>query len=147
MDTNRSKNEAAEKLLAGYNCAQAVLYSACDRLRFDKDTALKLACGFGAGMAREEEVCGAVSGAILAIGLRHGRGENEDRAKTEETYARTREFIEAFKARHGTLICRELIRCDLRTAEGQRFFKENDLIHHTCAACVQTAQELVEKAL
>jgi len=147
MDTNRSKNEAAEKLLAGYNCAQAVLYTTCDRLKLDKNTALKLACGFGAGMAREEEVCGAVSGAIMAIGLKYGRGENEDRAKTEETYAKTREFIKAFKERHSTIICRDLIRCDLRTPEGQRYYKENDLIHHTCAWCVQTAQELVEKAV
>ena len=56
---------ARQKFLAGYNCAQAVLFSFCDDLGFDKDTALRLACGFGAGMARKQEVCGAVAGGIL----------------------------------------------------------------------------------
>jgi len=83
----------------------------------------------------------------MAIGLKYGRGEGEDRTKTEETYAKTREFIKGFKAKHGTLICRELIRCDLRTPEGQQYYKANDLIHHTCAWCVQTAQGLLEKQL
>jgi C_GCAxxG_C_C family probable redox protein len=62
--------KAVEKFLSGYNCAQSVLYSFCDDLRFDGDAALRLACGFGAGMGRKQEVCGAVSGGIIAIGLR-----------------------------------------------------------------------------
>ena len=66
---------AVEKFLAGYNCAQAVLFSFCDDLVFDKNTALKLACGFGAGMGRRQEVCGAIIGGIIALGLKHGRGE------------------------------------------------------------------------
>src|ERR1035441_4030849 len=61
---------AVEKFLAGYNCAQAVLYSFCDDLGFGKDTALRLACGFGAGMARKQEVCGAITGGIIALGLK-----------------------------------------------------------------------------
>lgn len=70
---------ALQKSLAGYNCAQAVLFSFCDDLGFDQDTALRLACGFGAGMARKQEVCGAVAGGILAIGFKHGRGEGQGR--------------------------------------------------------------------
>ena len=58
---------AVEKLLANYSCAQSVLYSFCDDLHFDKDTALRMACGFGSGMARKQEVCGAISGGILTI--------------------------------------------------------------------------------
>ena len=83
----KTRNDIAlEKFLAGYNCAQAVLFSFCDDLGFDKDAALRLACGFGAGMARKQEVCGAVTGGILAIGLKHGRGEGQNRTPTEATY-------------------------------------------------------------
>jgi putative acetyltransferase len=133
---------ATAKFLAGYNCAQAVLHAHSDRLQVDPSLALRLATGFGAGMGREGEICGAVSGAILAISLRHGRGEGDDKARTEETYTRTRELLARFKERHGSVLCRDLIHCDLRTADGQRYFKENDLLHKTCVGCVQTATEL-----
>jgi len=62
------KTEAAtSKFLEGFNCAQSVLFSFCDDLQLDKNSALKLSCGFGGGMGRKEEVCGAVSGGIMAI--------------------------------------------------------------------------------
>jgi len=139
---------ALERFLAGYNCAQAVLFSFCDDLAFDKDVALKLACGFGAGMARKQEVCGAVAGGILAIGLKHGRGEGQDRAPTEATYGKVRDLMSRFEARHGACICRTLLKgCDLNTPEGQRYFKENDLLHKTCAECVRTVVGAVEAIL
>ena len=145
----KTKSEAAVgKFLAGYNCAQAVLFTFCDDLGFDKDTALRLACGFGAGMGRKQEVCGAVAGGILAIGLRHGRGEDQDRAPTDATYGKVRELMTRFESRHGTCICRELLDgCDLNTPAGQRHFKETDLLNKTCAVCVRTVVEAVEAVL
>jgi C_GCAxxG_C_C family probable redox protein len=139
---------AVEKFLAGYNCAQAVLYSFCDDLRFDRDTALRLASGFGAGMARKQGTCGAVTGGILALGLKHGRGEEQDRALTEETYRKVREFMWQFEAKLGTSDCRTLLNgCDLNTPEGQRYFKDNDLKNKTCKVCVKTAAETLGKIL
>jgi len=139
---------AVEKFLAGYNCAQAVLYSFCDDLHFDKDTALRLACGFGGGLARRQEVCGAVTGGIIAIGLKHGRGEGQDKAVTEGTYRQVRELMSGFEAKHGTCICRTLLNgCDLSTPEGQRQFKESDLLNKTCKGCVQTVVEILEATL
>jgi C_GCAxxG_C_C family probable redox protein len=139
---------AVEKFLSGYNCAQSVLYSFCDVLQFDRDTALRLASGFGVGMGRHQEVCGAVSGGIIAIGLRHGRGEGQDRTATEETYRKVRELMARFESRHGTRLCRTLLNgCDLTTPEGQQFFKENDLLNKTCKACVRTVAEALEEIL
>ena len=137
---------AEEKFLASYNCAQAVLYSTSEDLGIDKDTTLKIACGFGAGYGRAQEVCGAVSGAVMAIGLKHGRGEGEEKSRTEDTYRRTREFIAHFKQRHGSIQCRDLIGCDLQTPGGQQAFKDRDLLHTTCAQCVRTAADWVASA-
>jgi len=145
---NRRSDTAVEKFLSGYNCAQSVLYAFCDDLGFDKDTALRLACGFGSGMARKQEVCGAVSGGIMAIGLRHGRGEGRDKALTDETYRKVRELMSRFEAKHGTCLCRVLLEgCDLNTPEGQRYFKENDLLNRTCKGCVVSVVETVEAVL
>jgi len=139
---------AVEKFLAGYNCAQAVLYSFCDDLGFDKNSALKLACGFGAGMARKQEVCGALTGGIIALGLKHGRGEAQDRMPTEATYRKVRELMSRFESKHGTCICRTLLEgCDLNTPDGQRSFKENNLLNKTCKGCVKTVVETVEEIL
>jgi C_GCAxxG_C_C family probable redox protein len=139
---------AVEKFLAGYNCAQAVLYAFGDELRFDKDTALRLACGFGAGMARKQEVCGAISGGIITIGLKHGRGEGQDRTLTEETYRKVRELMARFESKHGTCLCRELLPgCDLNTPAGQRYYKEHDLLNQTCKGCVATVVETLEDIL
>jgi C_GCAxxG_C_C family probable redox protein len=145
----QSQTEAAtEKFLSGYNCAQAVLHSCCDKLNFDKNTALKLACGFGAGMARRQEVCGAVTGGILAIGLRHGRGEGEGQTAKEETYLRVCELMSRFEARHGSCICRKLLKdCDMTTPAGQQYMKEHDLLHKTCVGCVRTVVETLEELL
>jgi C_GCAxxG_C_C family probable redox protein len=145
---NSLSENAVAKMLEGYNCAQSVLHACCDRLSFDKDAALRVACGLGAGMGRKEKVCGAVTGGILALGLKHGRGEKEDRSRTETTYAKTRELIDRFEAKHGSCICRELLGgCDLMTEDGSRYYKANDLVHITCAPCVRTVGEILEDLL
>ena len=144
-----TKNEiAVEKFFAGYNCAQAVLYSFSDDLRLDKNTALKLACGFGAGMAKKQEICGAVSGGIIAIGLKHGRGEEQDRKVTENTYQKVRELMSRFESKHGTCLCHILLNgCDLNTPEGMQYFPKNDLLDKICKDCVKTVVETLEEIL
>ena len=132
-------------LTKGYNCAQSVLYAFREDLGLSDETALKIACGFGAGMARQGEVCGAVAGGILVLGLRHGRGVNDDRTATEATYAKTRELMRQFSSRHGSCLCRQLLNgCDLTTQEGQAFFKENNYLNTICMNCVQSVVHILE---
>lgn len=138
---------AVEKFLSGYNCAQAVLYSFCDDLHLDKDTALRLACGFGGGMGRKQEVCGTISGGVLAIGSKFGRGEGQDSSFTEATYRRVRELFSRFEAKHGSCTCRALLGCDLNTPEGHQFVKENDLRNKVCKGCVETVVKTLEEIL
>jgi C_GCAxxG_C_C family probable redox protein len=145
----KSKSEvASEKFLAGYNCAQSVVYSFCDDLCFDKNTALKIACGFGAGMGLQGQICGAVSGGIMVLGTRYGRGEHDEPRAMEMTYAKTAELLHRFAVRQGTLLCRELIDgCDLSTVTGQKHFMEKDLLHQSCQPCVQSVVEILENLM
>ena len=137
---------ATEKFNAGYNCSQAVVYAFCDELGLDKDLALKLATGFGGGMGHRQEVCGAVTGAILVLGSKHGRGEDGPRAATDVTYAKTRELCARFQDLHGTCLCSELLPdCDLNTPTGQQKFKEQNLRDTVCKYCVRDAVRIVEE--
>lgn len=139
---------ATAMFLDGYNCAQAVFYSFCDYLNFDKDIALKLSCGFGAGMGRNQEVCGAVSGGILVLSMKYGRGENHDSSLTQETYQKTRKLMDSFVKIQKTFICRELLEnCDLTTSEGQKEFKEKDLKNKVCKECIIKAVEIIEEII
>ncbi len=138
--------KATQIFLSNYNCAQAVLYACSDDTGIDKSIALKIASGFGAGMGRKQEVCGAVTGAIIAISLKHGRGEHDDPAATEKTYVKTRELMDRFQAKHGSCMCRELLHgCNLLTEEGQKYFRENDLKNNVCKECVRSAVQIVEE--
>ena len=137
--------KAVAKFVEGYNCAQAVLFSFCDDLGLDKDKALKIACGFGAGMGRKEEVCGAVSGGIMVIGAKYGRGANDERKATEITYEKIRELMNQFSITHGTYICRELLcGCELTTTEGQKTYLKNDYFNKVCKQCVKRVVEILE---
>jgi C_GCAxxG_C_C family probable redox protein len=140
--------KAISKFMSGYNCSQSVFYAFCEDLNLDADAALKIASGFGGGMGRRGEVCGAVTGGIMALGATHGRGENEAATAAETTYAKTREFMSQFAERHGSCLCRELLNgCDLTTEAGQTTFREKDLKNKICTPCVRSAIEIVEKMM
>lgn len=139
---------AAAKFAEGYNCAQSVLYAFCDDLGLDKDKALKLACGFGAGMGRKGEVCGAVSGGILVLGAKYGRGENEKKETTYNSYEKIRELMDQFSRRHGSYICRQLLNgCALTMEEGQAAYKANEYFNKVCMPCVKSVVEILENII
>ncbi|HRX15740.1 MAG TPA: C-GCAxxG-C-C family protein, partial [Spirochaetota bacterium] len=91
------------KFKEGFNCSQSVLFSFADRLGISEDNALKIMTGFGAGMGRRQEICGAVSGGIAVLSMLYGRTGSDDKQKSEETYDKTRKLIEAFISNYGTV--------------------------------------------
>lgn len=139
---------AVSKFLDGFNCAQSVFYSFCEVLKMDKNTALKLSSGFGGGMGHKGEVCGAVTGGIMVIGSKFGRGEKDDQSFSEITYQKTTELMDKFTGQYGTCLCRQLLNgCDLTIEEGRKQFKENDLKNKICLGCVKSVVEIVENLL
>lgn len=136
---------AVNKFRDGYCCSQSVLFSFADKLEISEDVALKIANGFGAGMGRKQEVCGAVSGAVMVIGLLYGRGVNDGKDKHEDTYDRVRDFIDAFEAKHNTVLCKKLLDgCDLLSPQGQDYFKSSNMIEK-CYGFVEDAVNILEE--
>ena len=98
-------------------------------------------------MARSGETCGAVSGALMVIGLLHGKTRKEDDDSRERTYALAQEFMEAFRERNGSLLCRGLLGVDVSTPEGIAAVRERDLFRTACPKFVGDTGEILEGLL
>ncbi len=136
---------AVASFKAGLSCSQAVLSAFAPGLGLDRPTALRLAAAFGGGMARMGQTCGAVSGALMVIGLKHGHIAAEDKATKEKTYALVRQFVDQFRARNTSLLCRDLLGCDIGTPEGMQLFREKGLNTLVCSRLVRDAAEILER--
>ena len=101
---------ARELFLKGYNCAQAVFCAYCDVTGLDIDAAARLASSFGGGLGRLREVCGAVSGAAMALGAVAGYYVPGDQAAKAAHYRTVQALAERFRAAHGSIVCRELLK-------------------------------------
>ena len=126
-----------------FNCAQSVLSSYAHQYGLDRNTALKLATGFGGGMGRMQNTCGAISGAFMVIGLRYGMGDNGDTAAREKTYEVIREFSNRFQKIHGSTNCKELLGCDINTLEGKEYYDRNEYFEKKCFQYVKNAAEIL----
>lgn len=138
-------NDASKIFSEGFNCAQAVFSAYSAEMGIDANTALRVAASFGAGMARLQEACGAVTGAFMVIGAAYGSPDVADEAAKTKSYGAAREFEKRFMSLHGTILCRELLGVDLNTEEGQRELRERDLLNTVCAACVRDSAKIVEE--
>jgi C_GCAxxG_C_C family probable redox protein len=130
----------------GCNCAQAILSVYGERLGLSHETALKIACGFGGGVCTAE-TCGAVTGAFMVIGLKYGQANAVDKESRARTYELVRQFVEKFESRNGSVICKELLGCDISTPEGIKTAQENDLFDTLCPNMVRDAAEILEEML
>lgn len=139
--------EAVACFKEGFICSQAVLSAYSVQLGLDCDTALKIADDFGGGMGRMGETCGAVTGAFMVIGLKHGRTAVEDVQAHETTYGLVNEFVRRFKSRNGSVVCRELLSCDISTPEGLQSARQQNLFAMICLGYVRDAAEIIEEIL
>jgi C_GCAxxG_C_C family probable redox protein len=127
-----------------FNCSQSVFSAFAPQFVLDRVTALKLASPFGGGVARRGEICGAVTGALLALGLAHGA---ETPAGKEEIYRLSQEFMRLFEKKNKSVLCRDLIACDLNTPAGYQSATEKKVFTTICPVLVQDAVEIVQKLL
>lgn len=141
------KGRLAKRLFEeGCTCAQAVLCAFHEELGLDAGTAMRLSSAFGGGMGRMREVCGAVSGMLMALGLKEGSGQIMPVAEKQALYQHVQRLAGEFRERNGSIICRELLsgastqpRPEERTPE---YYKKRP-----CGELVACAAELLEQYL
>jgi C_GCAxxG_C_C family probable redox protein len=142
-----NQQKALDCFRSGFGCAQAVFSTYAPLMGLDERSALKVACGFGGGMGRLQEVCGVLTGAFMLAGLKHGKARKEDAEAKDRTYALVVELAERFKALHGSIHCRDLLGCDLRSEAGKAAFKDREMRELKCEKFVADAAALVEELL
>jgi len=134
-----SIEEAVHLFEKGYVCSKAVFAAFSEDYGLSKEQALKIGACFGSGM-RKGEVCGACTGALMALGLKYG----DDKAKSDEVCNR---FLEEFERQNGSYICRDLLGCDIGTPEGVKEAVDNNLFKEFCPKMVESAAGIADEIL
>ena len=137
------KSTLVDEVFPSFNCSQTVFSIFAPELGFNKKTALKIASGFGGGMACAE-TCGAVTGSYMVIGLKHGNANSnpEDKAHTKSLI---KKFNEKFEAVHGTLNCKELIKFDISNPDEAEAAKEAEVFTTKCPEFIKTACKILDE--
>jgi len=138
-----AERNAREYLASGYNCAQSVLKAVLEEKGMFFDEAMSLSSGFGGGIAGEGRTCGAVTGAIMAIGALNGlHGEDVVQAK-KRTYEISSMLIERLKEKFKTTQCYELIGVDMKDPEAKKAARDRGVFSDQCSEFVATAVGIV----
>jgi len=137
-----SKSVLVNERFSQFNCAQTVFSLYASELGLDEKTALRIASGFGGGMTRAK-TCGAVTGAYLVIGLKHGH-DISDSGKKTNTKMLIQKFNREFKKKHGSLVCKKLTGFDISKPEGSQAAKEKGVFEIVCPQFLKTSCEIIE---
>jgi len=144
---NSLETKAISTFKAGLNCAQAVLASYSEKLKFDEEMALRVSCGFGGGMGRMQDTCGVVTGAFMVLGIYNCQKYTDNKDRKDKTYKMVRDFNEKFLAIHHTTNCKSLLNCDLSTPEGQQKVKDQNLHEKICEKCMSSSIQILEELM
>jgi len=132
---NERVKQSTEYFESGLYCSQAIFGTFCEGYGLDKEAAFKISCGLNSGV-RCADICGAVSGAVLVIGLKYGDSNANCNLKTEE-------FIKRFKEENGNIICRNLLGCDISTPDGKDKAVNKNLFKTICMDMVISAAQIL----
>jgi C_GCAxxG_C_C family probable redox protein len=136
----------ARELFTKSNCSQAVLAVYGPSLGVDESSCLRTASCFGAGMGRLGKTCGALTGGLIVLGLRHGKEMQDDpQAGRDSVYARVQKLVAEFEAKHGSSECRALTGCDMTTVEGRASFAARGLHVGLCTELVVSVVEMLKE--
>ena len=136
------KEKAKKYFYSGYNCAQAVFVSIAEDYGLSEQQALDISSPFGGGMGRLQLTCGAVTGALMALGLAN-KEITPDKIRSK-VYPDVIKFEKLFVEIHQSTCCRDLIKVDLLTDEGHKEFLDKDLKKVICEKCIFDAIDILE---
>ena len=138
--------KAVELFGQGYMCSQAVFAAFSEDFGVTEKQALQIGACFGSGM-NKGEVCGACTGALMALGMRYGQFDLSDVESRAAQKAKAVRFLEEFEKREGSYICRDILGCDLSTEEGRSYAINKGLFKKICPKMVKTAAEITAQML
>lgn len=147
-EKSRQQPNRADQAIAcfhqGFNCAQAIFSAYCEPLGLDTESAMKVAGGFGGGMGRMGETCGAITGAYMLIGLKHGQTLPRDSEARNKTYELVRAVADKFRQQYGSTRCKEILGLDLLTADKQIAAEQLKTI---CPKIIRDVADIIENTL
>ncbi len=136
--------KAKSRFENGYACSQSVLSTLAPELGLSEEIALKIASAFGGGMVRHGEVCGALTGALMVMGLKFGSTSADDEEAVRDA---SQKLMRRFKEENGSLLCRELLGYHLIVPEELEKARESGVFNRTCPLLVHTATRLTEEII
>ena len=140
------KQKAVDYFSQKLHCSQSVLAAFAEECGITEEQALRLGSCFGTGM-RKGEVCGAVTGALMVLGLLYGQKKAGD-AEGRQTSNKVNDLMmDRFKEKCGSYICNDLLGCDVTTGEGIQYCRDNKLFTDFCPKMVAAAVEVVEEII
>ncbi len=140
------KEKALSYFGNNFNCSQAVFTTFATEMSIDEETALMISTNFGGG-ARCGELCGAVAGALMVLGLKHGHSHSDNADEKARAYDLAVEFNKRFCEKNGSVVCRNLLGYDLSIPEDVEVIKAKNLFKTICPQMVADATEIVEQML
>jgi C_GCAxxG_C_C family probable redox protein len=144
----KKTEKAIEYFRNSFNCSQSVLTPFAADYGLSENDSLKISCAFGGGMGRQQYTCGAITGALMVLGLKYGKALNDPEEKKQQTYAKTRELFAEFKELNRSVNCRELLDgLDMTDPDDHKKIVDRKLFEIKCEKCVADAVKIVEKIM
>ena len=140
------KEKAKDYFSQKCHCSQAVLASFADEIGLSEGTALQLGSCFGGGM-RKGEVCGACTGALMAIGMKFGMSTVGDLERQQTADEYTKKFLNEFAKQNGSYLCRELLKYNLASEEERQKARELGLFAAVCPKLIESAVVIAEQLM
>ncbi|MFC2136831.1 C-GCAxxG-C-C family protein [Bacteroidota bacterium] len=141
------KKKAIELFNNGFNCSQVVLNAFSADLGLNDEQALKIATAFGGGMAKQQFICGAVTGAYMVLGLKYGKFLKGDEKSKIHTYEMVHQFNSEFIKHNKSIHCKDILGHNLNTEKGKKIIEENNLIEVKCEKAINTAIEILDELI
>lgn len=130
-----------------YNCSQAILSAYAEELGIDEQTAIRVASAFGGGIARTGKTCGAVTGALMVLGMKEWNSELVKEEAKQHVYKLSNQLMEEFKERNQSLDCEELLGVSVSNLEGRAVVKANNLTGKVCHRVINDVTQILDKLI
>jgi C_GCAxxG_C_C family probable redox protein len=143
----QTMNQAKAYAEEGFLCSESVLLALSNTLQVDSDIIPRIATGFGAGIGRHGEICGALLGSIMGLSLNFGRNHPSETPEGESPYEYSQTMMNMFVAQFGHIRCRDLLGLDISCEEGLQEYRTQNLWQTKCRDFIQTATGLAYDVL